>query len=864
MDDPRYRRQPKPAALNQRRRHPLHLPAPLWRGLAAVALAAVCFSVWRAADPEAETPPRVGDGVSSLPPAMAEKLAGTWTEAARIRLEQGRPAETLALLAVALRTDPRAEESRALAVDVLAETVWHFPDLRMRHPLPVERLAVSGNEALWVGMGGKNSTVARWDLAALSMDAVMFPVADSVPRSMVVGPHGRRLVIERAGVLLLCDAVTLKPVADLGDLPDEVTPESVIVFSPDGLLFAHPADEDGRLVWLLRDAQSGQVLRRHGPEADTTSVVARPLTAILDRRHLRVLHADGGVLSIPVSPVDPPEFETPREPMRLAHAQYSADGRSLLAWIDAGPLAPPELKCLPAETAQGVGDSALELFRRFPWSRQPGIWCGLLRESDHSPLRVTGRMLDFRDEPVAPIHVAAPVHAVARARDAVIVGCGDGSLIRFRLLPLPDSKETEESVLAGEAAVDAFAQLAAALCGVIYDEDRKSYGALADDDRLAAARACDPAALAGMFPGLDFSGVLDSLRALSPRVAGDDSMLPLTDRLERANPQAAALAAALESSEPGEIAKYLAEADDLPPLLRTLAESRIAWIEGRKMAAIARWPEPFPDYRRLRLTEDWDGWERPDFGPLFEDFREDVKSELATLRLPENATQAQRDALFERLTDPETAQALGRPRLAAFCLEAAGGFSAFADEAARTLVLATIAHNFGADPAASLRAIAHAHLAAGDYESAHKRWIELLSGQPVESHLPDDYTEAAYTAFETAHSDQAMEILLAGVRRFPENSDLALRAGWIALLTDQAETAYRFLLAGQHAGFAEDQMEHATVLLAIAAARSGEIFEADTYFEQLTSMNPDWSDPATIEELDWPEELKSTLRQFTW
>ncbi|HSP42533.1 MAG TPA: hypothetical protein VLO11_06665 [Luteolibacter sp.] len=864
MDDPRYRRQPKPAALNQRRRHALHLPAALWWGVAAVALAVVSFVIFRPGDSETDAPRQVAGEVSSLPPRMAEKLAGTWTEAARIRLEQGRPAEALALLVSALRTDPQTEEARVLAEDVLSQTIWHFPDLEIRHPLSVERLVAGNNDTLWVAMGGENSTVARWDLAARSMDAVLFPVPDSEPRSMVVGPLGKRLVIERAGVLLLCDAVTLKPLADLGDLPDKVTPESVIAFSGDGLLFAHPADQGGRVVWLLRDAESGQVLRRHEPEPATTSVVARPLTAILDRRHLRVLHADGVILSIPVSPEDPPEVNAADEPVAISHAQFAADGNSWLAWLDHGPLEPPVLKCLPDEVARGAGELTNEMMWRFPWSRQPGIWCGLLRDPDHSPLRVSNDMLFFNSEQIAPIHAPAEIHAVARAPAAVLVGCGDGSLVRFRLMPVPVVREEAEAVVAGAAGVNAFASLAAALCGVNYDEDRGQHVALGEGERLKAARACDPDALAGLFPGLDFSGVLEALCALTPQVAGGEALRPLTGRIERANPQAAALAEALEFSEPGEIAKCLSEADDLPPLLRALAESRIDWLDGRKMDAIARWPEPFPDYRRKRLTEDWDGWERPDFGSLLDAFREDLESELATLRLPENATQPQRDALFERLTDPETAQALGRARLAGFCLEAAERFSTFTDEVERTLVLATIAYNFGADPAAALRTMASAHVAAGDYEAAHKRWIELISGQPVENHLPDDYTGAAYTAFETSNSGQAMEILLAGVRRFPEDSGLALRAGWIALLTDQAEPAYRFLLAGKQAGYAEDQMEHATVLLAIAAAKCGEVFEADAFFEELTSMNPEWSDPATIEELEWPEEMKSTLRQFTW
>lgn len=864
MDATRHLQKLKSAVWNHRMRLRWCFAAPWW--CLGVALAMLLgwgfFRVFRPPDPRGGLPPPLRVDVSGQRPPMAERLAGAWMQAARIRGEQGRPAEALAHLVMALRADPRAEVARAMAEEILGRTVWHFPDLAIRHPLPVERLVAGSDGDLWVGMGGEHGTVARWKLAELSLDAVLFPVVDTVPRSMIPCPRGERLVVERAGVLLLLDATTLKPTADLGGLPQTVTPESVIVFSPDGLLFAHPAAEGGRLVWLLRDAQTGQVLRRYEPEAE--SELSRPLAATLDRRQLRVLHGNGVVMTIPVSPVDAPVIELPEAPMHLAHAQYSAAGRSWLGSLDRGPLESPVLKCLPEDAEHGVGELMGEFMWRFPWSRQPGIWRGLMRDEESAPWIVRNDTLFFRSETIAPIHAPAAVHAVARAPGAVFAGCVDGSLVRFQLLPLPDAREPAQAIVANEAAVDALVNLAAALCGIEYDENRRTDGALDAGARLAAARDCDPVALAGMFPGLDFSGTLDSLRAITPRVADEELLRPLTLRLEPADPKATALAAAFESASPGEIADCLANGDDMPPLLRALAESRIAWLEGRKMEAIARWPEPFPDYTRLRLTQDWSGWERPDFGPFLDAFHDDVKGELLTLRLPENATPAQCEALFNRLTDPQTAQALGRPRLAAFCLEAAKSLAAFTDDSARTLVLATIAYNFGADPAAALRIMARAHAAAGDHEAAHQRWIELISDQPGDGHMAEDYSEAAYSAFETFNSDQAMEILLAGIRRFPGDAHYALRAGWIALLSGQDKHAYRFLLAGKQAGYAAEETERATVLLAITAARNGDVFEADAIFEELTTNHPAWSDPATIEALDWPEDLKSTLRQFTW
>ena len=83
----------------------------------------------------------------------------------------------------------------------------------------------------------------------------------------------------------------------------------------------------------------------------------------------------------------------------------------------------------------------------------------------------------------------------------------------------------------------------------------------------------------------------------------------------------------------------------------------------------------------------------------------------------------------------------------------------------------------------------------------------------METHLPGDYAEAAYTSFENADSQQAMEILTTGLRRFPQDANFALRAGWVALLTGNSERAYKFLLAGKRIGFPSEKLENATALL---------------------------------------------------
>ena len=130
-------------------------------------------------------------------------------------------------------------------------------------------------------------------------------------------------------------------------------------------------------------------------------------------------------------------------------------------------------------------------------------------------------------------------------------------------------------------------------------------------------------------------------------------------------------------------------------------------------------------------------------------------------------------------------------------------------------------------------------------------------------HLPGDYAEAAYTSFENADSKQAVEILNTGLRRFPQDANFALRAGWVALLTGNADRAYKFLLAGKRIGFPSEKLENATALLCIAASQAGAIDESSAYFDELLAIDPAWEKPETLDALDWPEELKSTLREFS-
>ena len=60
----------------------------------------------------------------------------------------------------------------------------------------------------------------------------------------------------------------------------------------------------------------------------------------------------------------------------------------------------------------------------------------------------------------------------------------------------------------------------------------------------------------------------------------------------------------------------------------------------------------------------------------------------------------------------------------------------------------------------------------------------------------------------------------------------------------------------------EEKRENATALLTIAAAQTGATDDAAVYFQDLLKIDPAWAKAQTLETLDWPEELKASLRQF--
>ena len=855
----------------------------------------LCLSLFAACKPErraAETSAGQ-DGAAHLESAelpLRQSLAEARIALAKQERDAGAADHALLHAVSALEADPASAKAHDLVAEIFGGHAWAMHEMRIHIGSKVDHLIYCEPDCLWVASSNEWNTVSKWNPESLTVEAVLFPLKDGALRSMVVDPSGQWMVVERHGRALLCDARSLKPIRDIGVLPEAMTPSSVIVFSSDGLLMAHPALDvaDARkLVWHLRDAKSGEIIRSSEPLAESSR---RPLAAFLDRKECKVMHSDGSLWVMPVSPLHPCRWEDAKEPLDLKHARYAPDGQSVHVWAEKSPHDVGHVMVMPSGAAL---EESAELLKQQPWSLLPSVWNGLYRGFSRAP-RVDDDCMWVGNGNAAPIRSEARISAVHQSSNHVMVANERGHIDFFRTIALPlkhggkhESRVVDAPVLAS------LKNIACALTGLGLDAKFGEFVKHDAEARFAAARACDFDLLSDVFPEVDFSGFREVLDGMEFRQSNELSVSILESRLveadagsagdgaevadlfasgdvprilssiENVEPSGAAAAKhlqfALASSDASLIEACLRRFSDMPAVLHRLAQSRIAWLQQRKADAIASWPEPFPKYESIRLAEDWRGWEQADFSTAFQNMRECVTKEIESLKLPPDPSVGQLQALAARFEDQETLRAVGRTRYAKACIDAAFGFCKFKNHGQTALTLATRARNLGHPPEPCLRAEAMAYTALGDYRKAHDRWVMLITEFPIEAHESGDYAEAAYTAFESADARQAMEILITGMHRFPRDADFALRAGWIALLTDHDERAYRFLLGGQQIGYRADKVENATALLAIAAMQCGAKEDASAYYVSLVESDPAWRDAKTIQALDWPAELKSAL-----
>jgi hypothetical protein len=897
MKDVRYRHDTLPAALNSPKpRGPIDRSITTrHRRLRFILAGVLAF----AAIIQGTRPPtrRLTTATPETGNPLVALLADTRADAARAKLEKDQPGVALAMLVSALKTDPESIEARNLARKILTTTVWNIPETTLEHHCAIDHVEFSPPSTLWVSVSGKANTTVKWNLESLKIENVLFPAELPPTRSLVFDSEHRFVVIERGGFMLLCDAVTLRPNCDIGELPPSLTPSAVITFSPNGLLAAHPVISKGNpssITWHIRDTGSGEIIRSSEP-SDPDSPL--PLAAFMGTNSLRVLRDDGSLWTMPISPVAPIEVTPPPKPVRYLHAGFSRTGGSALVLEDHGPHRAPDLGRVVFDDGDMPPTPGL-LTESEPWTLQPSVWTGLLRPAD-APLKVRDNQVLIAGH--APLTTSSPITAAAFSGDRSFIASKDGKVTIFRSIP--------PAIVTGNhgppappdsAALDALKDLTEALAGGTCDESGRTFTESTPGNRLQAFASCDFTALSSTYPELDFEPILRAFQSLAPGVPPTDSLSLYSERLARASsvstelssqvriekafegkdtatilaaiesaggkgPAAAkALELALASTRPEYIKACLDHATDLPDVLRKLAFSRIEWLQGRKANSLLFWPDGFPDLNMLRLREDWDGWEQADFSKALEELHLCLAEELANLELPENPSPEQLQIVIDRLNDPLTLRAVGNANYASACLKLAIALTPFKEHAQDTLMFASTARNLGADPAPCLRAEALALTALGDYQKARDRWVSLITEQPVENHQPGDYAEAAYTAFENSDTRQAMAILSTGLRHYPDDANFALRAGWIALLTGNPDQAYRFLLAGNQIGYPQEKLEDATALLAIAATQNGAVDDASIFYQELIRISPAWENPETIEELDWPEEMKASLRQLTW
>lgn len=759
--------------------------------------------------PSCDPPPPASSNRETHP--LARQLAGAWHDAARERLSGGRPAEAVLLLVASLKADPEFTDSLRLLRIILAETKWSFPDLSIDCGYPVEQ-ALTDGLSLWTSIAepGGFTTTARWNLESLRVESVLFPRPAESTRTLALSPDRSRVVVTRAKdgweTSLLCDAATLRPVATLHDAATPTAPASP-VFSEQVPLFAAGGETSGTITWTIRDLASGEILR-------SQEIPARPAVQAgsLSRTHLRLHLEDHTLLSIPVAPVE-------------------------------------EVSLLPSS-----------------------------------------------GEPSPATAVAARPHI-------------DGAHIAIpRTLPLPKTTGRDPAPLHfASSRLPGLVALAEALTGYRFDENNREFSPLNEAERRSAAASC--AHPDTLLDGLDFTPVIASIAGSPSRTSPPDAAFLLRDRISRANsspprflalgnttapeqpspaaaleeifrtgnpedilaaireskskPTAAhAFRLALESSEPAWISAALETHSPLPRLLSDLAISRFAWLSDRKPEAIGVWKDGFPDMKRSRRTEDWNGWESTDFAPILQTHIALLKQEIDSFHLAEADAPESRETITERLLNPETTSIIGREKHAAACLDAAEKSAELSEESDTCLKLLTFAKLLGASPIDCLRVEAAVHTTAGDFFKSRDCWVSLITDFPAESHDPGDYTEAAYTAFECGEAEQSMAILTTGLARFPDDHAYSYRAGWIALLTGHDVEAYEFLMNADRIGFPDDIFEKALALISIASARTGHPDQAEACREQLLDLNPAWAGEAPPGTENWPPDLLMTLHSI--
>jgi len=401
-------------------------------------------------------------------------------DAGAARAQSGTPDEALPFLLAALESNPGNLEAQALLLSTLRQTAWHFPTGEIQHPLPVTQLSFGSDaDTLFSSTDfshrgeGFNSTL-RWDLTKPSLEAHLVPAWGMETQTLAVSPGDRRVIIQRGykrpDVTLLCDAKTLKPVADL-KVADGAR-LTCFAWSVDGALLAYPAQAeapDRSVTWRIVDSASGQIVR----ESDMVpGDFSEPLAAQVDRQRMRAVHANGSVIELPLHPAQPQRTAVLDSEEKFGFAVFNDDGTQLYCRMlgrgvhEEGQHA---LFTVQDEPSRGVlqimslrvadsGDwlDSAQVLPRFSWSYWDApVWKQLFdtrRAGDTRllqggagevivPMTVNGTRLETVDSRSGHVSARAPyladsmIKSVATSGNRMAVGSSSGKLALVEFLP---------------------------------------------------------------------------------------------------------------------------------------------------------------------------------------------------------------------------------------------------------------------------------------------------------------------------------------------------------------------------------------------------------------------------------------------
>lgn len=395
-------------------------------------------------------------------------LAAADFDAGASRVADGAPDEALPYLLAALESDPRNLDAQALLLETLRHTAWNFPELMIRHPLPVRMLSFGKDrDTLFAATDSSSSaegfnTTLRWDLQKPAITSMLAPQWGEITLTLSVAPGGKRLLLQRdykfAGDAFLCDAETMRVIARLPVTRTHTVPATCFAWSGDGVLLAYPANPTpggparSDFVWRIVDAAGGQTVRESDP---LPPGYAAPLAAQLDRERLRTIAADGALFEMPIQPSAPErygKFEVP-----IDFAVFSPDGRDLLAALPADGRDKARHDILELREEGGKLEASLRevresdgwaapvaLAERFPWANwNSPFWQRMFGPAGAAlpSLRVKGALLESRGGaadgglPRMPVRAESQIESVAASGSRVAIGTASGMLSIHEFLP---------------------------------------------------------------------------------------------------------------------------------------------------------------------------------------------------------------------------------------------------------------------------------------------------------------------------------------------------------------------------------------------------------------------------------------------